>query len=303
MKKIFITLIAGIIFLSAPSQANENSMEHNKKLTEIGFHKKTELSTDSQIKNIFEQYQKYANNKSLDKFLSLHDNSYRSSDGYNKDRLKELAIESWKEYPDIKHTVKILSIDVDIDYATVITHERLIGTTKTQIDLVKGNGLINSESTAIYYLKRCSNEWKITSDFVISEKTSLRYGVAKFIPMSIDAPAIVSPKESYTAVLKINTPKQYVSLISINNEPITYPVQKSEEIFRALKTNGIQERILHSNDGGKNENAVASVGIAKPNLHDDNLSVNLLGIAFLSSRVNVVKHKEDNVLPMNAELE
>lgn len=291
---LFITMIAQPAIAADKQELNDKS-----NINSIGFHKKTDLPPELQIKQIFEQYQKYSNNKQLEDFLSLHDDNYRSSDGYNKARLRELAIESWNEYPEIKYNLKVLNINVDVDNATVITQEKLIGTTNSPIELVKGNGLINSESTAIYYLKRCSNSWKIYSDFVISEKTSLRYGLAKYIPMSVDAPAIVAPDEDYTAILKINTPRQYVALISINNEPITYPIQKSEEVFRAMKSTGIQERILHSNDGGKNENAVASVGIAKPNIKNDNLSVDLLGIAFLSSRVNVVKHKSDNIAPIN----
>jgi len=298
MKKIFILSIL-VLFYALPALCNEQiNHTDTSKLIGIGFHKKNELTPELQIKNIFLQYQKYVNTKSLEKLLNLHDDSYRSSDGYNKDRLKELAIASWEEYPDLKHTIKIVNITVDVDYATVITDEKLIGTTKKQIELVSGNGFINSHSTSIYYLKKCSNEWKITSDFVITEKTALRYGLAKYIPMSVDAPGIVTPNEEYTGILKINTPRQYVALVSINNEPITFPVEKSTEVFRALKSTGIQERLLTSNNGGKNENVVASVGIAKPNIDGDNLSVNLLGIAFLSSRVNVIKHKTDNVKPI-----
>ena len=188
-----------------------------------------------------------------------------------------------------------------MDNATVITKERLSGTTNTTVEFVKGNGYIDSESTAIYYLKRFSNEWKITSDFVISEKTSMRYGVAKYIPMNLDAPALVSPNEEYTAILKLNVPRSYLALISIANEPITYPLQKSTEVFRSLKASGIQERILRSNNNQKNENAVASIGIAKPDIKENDINVNIIGIAFLSSRVNVLNHKTEKFIPLTAE--
>ena len=113
--------------------------------------------------------------------------------------------------------------------------------------------------------------------------------------MRLDAPALVSPEEEYTAILKMDVPRKYVALVSINNEPITYPLEKSTEVFRSIKSDGIRERILISNDGSKNENAIASIGIAKPDIKEDTINVNLVGIAFLSSRVNVVKHKIDNV--------
>ena len=304
-KIVIISAILMALMIQMQSFAKEKACEKQTvkenfavELAGIGFHKKNDIDPTIQIKNIFSDYQKYTNNKNLEGFLSLHDATYKSSDGYDKERLKELAQESWKEFPDVRYTIKVLSIDVDVDNATVITKERLSGTTQTAVEFVKGSGYIDSESTAIYYLKRFSNEWRITSDFVVNEKTAMRYGIAKYIPMKLDAPSIVSPKEEYTAVLKLNVPRSYVALISINNEPITFPFEKSTEVFRSLKPCGIQERILTSNDGSKNENAVASVGIAKPIIKDDNINVNILGIAFLSSRVNVVKHKMDNVAPL-----
>ena len=294
MKKIILFFVLVLCFCSG----TQAFCSENFNLSEIGFHKKTDIAPQIQIRNIFENYQKYTNSHNLDKFLNLHDSSYRSSDGYDRERLKELAQESWKEYPDVKYSVKVLSVDVDVDNATVITKETLSGTTHTAVEFVKGTGYIDSESTAIYYLRRCSNEWKIISDFVVSEKTSMRYGMAKFIPMSLDAPAIVAPEEEYTAILKMNVPRSYLALVSIANEPITYPLQKSTDVFRNLKNTGIQERILKSNNGSKNENAVASIGIAKPDIKDNNINVNIVGVAFLSSRVNVVKHKIDNIAPL-----
>ncbi len=294
MKKLLITLFIAIISFNTTVLAKEVTKTAYD-FSSIGFHKRSEVPVELQIRKIFDDYQKTTNNKDLDGFLNLHDESYRSSDGYDKARLKELAIESWKEYPDVKYSIRVLSVNVDLDNATVITNERMYGLTSAAVEYIKGNGYIDSESTAIYYLKRCSNDWKIISDFVINEKTSMRYGVARFIPMKLDAPALVGPNEEYTAIIKMNVPRNYVALVSINNEPITYPIEKSTEVFRSIKADGIRERILTSNDGTKNENAIASIGIAKPDVKDDTINVNLVGIAFLSSRVNVVKHKMNNV--------
>lgn len=295
MKKYILALLFTFTLLSiTPAFALPNET-----LKSIGFHKRAETAPAEQIKKIFSNYEKYSNSHDLQNLLNLHDETYRSSDGYDKKRLKDLAVESWKEYPDVKYSVKILSIDVDIDNATVMTQEKLSGISTASVEYVKGNGYIDSESTSIYYLKRFSNEWRIVSDFVITEKTSMRYGIARFIPMSIDAPAIVGPNEEYTAILKVNVPKSYLALISINNEPITYPVERSKEVFRSLKNDGIQERILISNNGTKNENAIASIGIARPNIKNNNINVNIMGIAFLSSRVNVIKHKIESE-PENA---
>lgn len=289
-KNIFLIAILFAVFIQVPVLAEDIT-----DIKSIGFHKRTEITPDIQVRKIFENYQKFSNNKDLESFLSLHDETYRSADGYDKNRLKELAQESWKEYPDVKYTIKVINANVDMDNATIITNEKLSGITSAAVEYVKGNGFIDSESTAIYYLKRFSNEWRITSDFVINEKTSMRYGIARFIPMKLDAPSLITPDTDYTAVLKVNVPRAYAALISLNNEPITFPMVRSKEVFRSIKSDGIQERILRSGDGVTNENAIASIGIAKPSIKDDNINVNILGIAFLSSRVNVLKQKQEGV--------
>lgn len=291
MNKFLTCLILTLaLFLPHVAFAEDNATNLNY----IGFHKKIDIAPEQQIKDIFYKYQKYSNSKSIDDFMNLYSDSYISADGYDKNTLKKLATESWDECPNVRYQIKVLSFDVNVDNATVITTEKLNGVTKPNINYVKGSGFIDSESTSIYYLKRYSNEWKIVSDFVITEKTSLRYGIAKYIPMMMDAPALVTPNQDYTAILKMNMPSSYVALISINNEPITYPIEKSTEVFRTLKQTGIQERILKSNLGLKNENAVASVGIAKTDLKNDAVDVNLLGIAFLSTRVNVMQNKSNS---------
>ena len=301
MKKLSFLIILLTILLGNFAFAIENNTPtQNSKdfLHTIKFKKHTEIPDEILIRTLFDNYNKYTNNKNLDNFLALHDSSYCSSDGYNKEKLKELAIESWKEYPKVRYSIKVLMVNVDIDNATVITSERLNGITNTTVDFVKGNGFIDSESTSIYYLKKFSNEWRIISDFVVNEKTSMRFGIAKLIPMTIDAPALVAPNTEYTAVLKANIPKEYVALISLNNEQITFPQIKSTEVFRGMKSNGIKERILISNNDNKNENAIASIGIAKPSIKNDNINISLLGMAFLSSRVNVI----DKKIPNNTEI-
>lgn len=294
MKKLLLTLLILFSCTLLPTLAIETQVnDYKSKILGIGFHKKNDLTPELQIRQIFEDYQKYSNNQCLEKLLALHHDSYKSADGYDKENLKMLAEQAWKEFPSVKYALDVINIDVNIDNATVITQEKLSGTVDNSIEFFKGNGFIDSESTAIYYLKRCSNGWKIIADSIITEKTILRYGIAKYIPMSLDAPSLVGPNQEYTAILKVNTPKQYVSLLSITNEPITYPAQKGIESFRALKSSGIQERILYSNNDNKNENAVASVGIAKANIIDDNIDIKLSGMAFLSSRVNVINHKSN----------
>ena len=167
MKKIFFILsIICCSLIQNMAISAENTDISKSDLAKIGFHKRLEISSQQQIKEIFSNYQKYMNTKELDKFLGLYDSSYKSSDGYDKETLKKLAIEVIKNYPDMKYDIKVLSVNVDVDNATVITKEKLYATTDSNIEYIKGKGYIDAESTNIYYLKRFSNEWKITSDFI-----------------------------------------------------------------------------------------------------------------------------------------
>ncbi len=292
MNKNLITALFLLMSLLFAAPTNAESVDYIKS---IGFHRRTELAPEIQIKNIFFEYQKASNSHDIEKFLSLHDDSYSSSDGYDKESLKGIAEESWKEYPEVRYSLKVLSVKVDLDNATVMTQERLSGNSNASVEYLKGTGYIDSEATAIYYLKRFSNDWKIISDFVINEKTSMRYGLAKYIPMQLDAPSIAAPGTDYTAILKVNMPQSYAALISINNEPITIPATKSKEVFRTLRPDGIQERILTTNNTDNNENAIASIAIASQQIVNDEPSVKILGIAFLSSRVNVIKHRTSSI--------
>ncbi len=310
MKKIFIIfalLITTIIPASAVTDTKAEKDTELKKqpvnidMSKIGFHKRLDVDPQLQMKQMFKNYQKYLNSKDVDKFLSVYDETYKSSDGYGKDKLKQLAEAVVKAYPDMKYDINIVSVDVDVDNATVITREKLYASMDSNIQYIKGKGLIDAESTNIYYLKRFSNDWRITSDFIINEKTAIRYGIAKFVPMLIDAPSIVAPGQQYSAILKINLPTKYKALIAIDNEPISYPGEKIPETFRGLKPSGIQERILYSNKDNKNENATASIGIVKADINNNNISVNIVGLAFLSSRVNVLEPKADSFIINNTQ--
>ena len=310
MKKIFIIfalLITTIIPASAVTDTKAEKDTELKKqpvnidMSKIGFHKRLDVDPQLQMKQMFKNYQKYLNSKDVDKFLSVYDETYKSSDGYGKDKLKQLAEAVVKAYPDMKYDINIVSVDVDVDNATVITREKLYASMDSNIQYIKGKGLIDAESTNIYYLKRFSNDWRITSDFIINEKTAIRYGIAKFVPMLIDAPSNVAPGQEYSAILKINLPTKYKALIAIDNEPISYPGEKIPETFRGLKPSGIQERILYSNKDNKNENATASIGIVKADINNNNISVNIVGLAFLSSRVNVSEPKADSFIINNTQ--
>lgn len=244
-------------------------------------------STTNELKEFFENYGKLNNSKNLDKLMDMYDDSYLSADKFDKAKLKELASDSWKAYPNAKYDMKVLSLNSDYQNATVLVKETIEGESNSKVDYLNGNGYIESNALTVYYLKKFYTGWKIVSDYIIDEKTALKYGVAKEITMKIDAPPLANAAQEYSSIVRIDVPKEYIALVSINNEEITFPAQKAEEVFRTVKSDGIQERILKANSNKNNENAVASIGIAKTNITNKNVEVNIVGIAFLTSRVNL----------------
>lgn len=276
-----ITLLALIMPVFSPNPA------FAAKLKGVITAENANYSTTNELKEFFENYGKLNNSKNLDKLMEMYDDSYLSADKFDKAKLKELASDSWKAYPNAKYDMKVLSLNSDYQNATVLVKETIEGESSSKVDYLSGNGYIESNALTVYYLKKFYTGWKIVSDYIIDEKTALKYGVAKEITMKIDAPPLANAAQEYSSIVRIDVPKEYIALVSINNEEITFPAQKAEEVFRTVKSDGIQERILKANSNKNNENAVASIGIAKTNITNKNVEVNIVGIAFLTSRVNL----------------
>lgn len=276
-----VTLLALIMPVFSPTPA------FAAKLKGVITAENANYSTTNELKEFFENYGKLNNSKNLDKLMDMYDDSYLSADKFDKAKLKELASYSWKAYPNAKYDMKVLSLNSDYQNATVLVKETIEGESNSKVDYLNGNGYIESNALTVYYLKKFYTGWKIVSDYIIDEKTALKYGVAKEITMKIDAPPLANAAQEYSSIVRIDVPKEYIALVSINNEEITFPAQKAEEVFRTVKSDGIQERILKANSNKNNENAVASIGIAKTNITNKNVEVNIVGIAFLTSRVNL----------------
>lgn len=287
MRKFILFLICFLVFAPVVSIAKAAEIPN------VGFVNNRPKLLGNDLKSFFCNYVNYANQHNLDALMNLYADDYKSSDDFGKEKLKDLAKDAWNAFPDAKYSFKILHIDAGFENAIVIAEEEIKGETVSNLDYIKGNGLIVSDAVTVYNLKKVSGEWKIIKDTIIDERTSLRYGAAKNISIVLDAPNFIKPGSEYTVGLKVNAPKGCLSLISLNNEPIVYPPEKSKEVFRTLKSNDIQERILKVNEEGRNENAIASIGIAKAKITPQkDINIKVIGIAFFTSRVNIIK---DNI--------
>lgn len=290
MKKLFLILTAFLILSSKSYAADTDNIAL---LTQKGFfetpHQTSSTNPCEDIKKTLYTHLKYANNYNLEGLKSLYAPNYNNADGLNKDIYFDLIKKTWESYPDIKYKINIKSIEINDNNAVAQVNEDAIATTNSKSGLVNEKGLLESASGSVYYFEKVNNEWLITSDHILFEKTYLRYGSAKDINIDLIAPFQITADTPYTASLKIQTPKDSLIIASIGQENITYPQTIAEEAFRKLPGDGTLERMFKSNDKNINEYAVASFGVTKAELNNPTeIKVYVTGLGFLMSRVNVI---------------
>ena len=123
-----------------------------------------------EIKSLLHSQVKYANKTNFDKFIATYDKNYTNADGFNLDTYSELVKDIWGTYDKIVYGLKIKSIDVKDDVAEVAVEE----TSSADIPVsAKMDGILRSESDSVYHLKKENGEWKVTSDEVLKETTTM----------------------------------------------------------------------------------------------------------------------------------
>lgn len=295
-KKILkINLLILILFLtSLPSVSAENDENlYLEKISRVGFNKILNLDPKQEIQNLFSKYDKYANSHNLEKFKSLYAENYLNSDGFDKETYFKIIERSWTTYPDVSYSTQIQNISINGNYATVKLTEYATGKTKELFASIKEEGEIKSKSEVIFQLQKYANEWLIISNMTLEETTSLKYGDAKGINISLDAPNLIKEGEQYTTTMNIDIPANTFVLASLTNEPIIFPQSQPKDVFRNMKGSSVLERIFTANTQNHNEYAVASVGLTKASvINSQNININVTGMAFLMTRVNVLKKQE-----------
>lgn len=290
MKKVVLILAAFLIICPKCCAADT---ENIALLAKNGFFDNTQQASFftpcEEVRRVLYTHLKYANNYDFEGLKSLYANNYTNADGFNKDVYFDLIKKTWEIYPDIKYKLDIKNISIDSNSAIVQVKEIAVATTNSKSGVVDSKGLLESFSNSVYYLEKVNNDWLITSDHIISEKTFLRYGSAKELKIDLVAPNQVPSDTQYTATFKMDEPKNSLVIASIGKENITYPQQTAEEVFRKLPEDGILERVFKSNNQNINEYAVASFGITKAKIKNGSeIKIYITGLGFLMSRVNVI---------------
>lgn len=252
----------------------------------------------NEIKELLCLLTKYSNEHNMEKILSLYDKSYRSFDGFNYDTFKEMLEDTFEAYDDISYRSVIKNISLYEDKAVVSLVDYTSATLKSESAKKQAKkynspdislGVLEGECNYAVYLQKINGQWKIVTDNIIAETTSIKYGSARNMEMSFMAPLTVAKDREYCLTLKMTPQKGTKIVASLGKEEILYPSTEPKEIFRKLPQDGILERVVHSNKSGFNEYAIASVGITKMDIAKDLSAIQfqMTGLAFLMQRVNL----------------
>ena len=286
MKKISVLIFSALLLASiCPVQAGivatqKAKIEQNR-IYKINY---------NDVKAVINQQTVYTNKYDLDGLSSLYAKDFTNSDGFNKEVYFKLIKETWETYPDIIYKTHINNIEFSDNYATVVVDETAIATSKETVGELSVIGELYSTSKCVYFLEKQGTKWVISSEKILDETSTLKYGNARYSKIELSAPKQIGANQDYTATLKVAAPKDSAVIASISKENIVYPQTKAEDAFRRLTGDNILERVFHSNSENVNEYTVASVGItrAEPTYTPDEVRVYMGGLAFIMTRVNVV---------------
>ncbi len=267
MKKIILTLFISLFFVQ---HANAWTLFDN--------------SDETALRRVIKSQVKYANNTNLKKLISTYDKDYVNGDGLTLDVYSKLVQDIWNTYKDIEYDIIVKNIAVKDDKAIVEVVE------KSHADVITSHvipGKLDSVSNSIYYFHKTDNGWKVVSDRVVDETTSLLYGDALDLDIKLIVPENIEPDTEYSAILEFTPPENTIAIASLASDRVEYPQKQTQEVFRALPEDNILERLFTSNTDNFNEYIVASIGLTKTAVDDLNIKLSLTGFGYLIKRVNV----------------
>lgn len=245
------------------------------------------------IRKFLKSQVSYANKSDFNKFISTYAPNYINSDGFNLDVYSSLVKDIWNTYDDIKYGIDIKNITIDNDCAKV----ELLETAYANIKVSKAyNGELKSESNTIYNLKKIDGKWKVVSDEVLDETTSMLYGDARDLEIKLTVPNNVNADTEYTASLEFLPPCGTIAIASIASDKVEYPQKPTKEVFRPMPEDHILERLFTSNSDNLNEYIVASIGLTRTAIDEENIKLNLTGFGYAIKRVNVIPAPKKEVL-------
>ncbi len=286
MKKLFLLILLLV------SISNSVFAEDFSKKSFLSYFK----DDTREIKALLNSQVRYANKTNFKKFISTYDENYLNADGLDLEKYSALVKDVWNCYDNIVYDIEVKNIQIDGDKATV----DVIETSKAEIPSEASmDGTLSSVSNSVYYLKKVDGKWKVYSDKVRTENTSMLYGDARLLDISLTAPNEIEANTEYTASLEFVPPEGVIAIASIANDKVEYPQKQAKEVFRKLPEDNILERLFVSNSDNMNEYVIASIGLTKADVTDLSIKLSLTGFGYQITRVNVIPVKKENNVEEN----
>ena len=237
------------------------------------------------VKNLLKSQIKYANLNDFEKFISTYDEKYVNGDGFNLDVYSSMVKDLWSLYDNIEYAIEFKDIKINANEATV----GLVETSYADIEVDSDyDGELRSVTNSTYYLKKKNGKWKVVSDSVLDETTSMFYGEARDLEVKLTVPNEIEAGKDYIATLELVPPSETFAIASIAADKVEYPQKPTKEVFRLLPDDNILERYFTSNTENVNEYIVASIGLTKTIITDVSLNLHLTGFGYAIKRVNVL---------------
>lgn len=287
MKKLAIFIILTLLTFTSVNMAQGASAISSRKYRLE--QQKQYRNEVKQIKELFKVYTTFANKHDLNGIEHFYADNYINNDGFDKKAYLKTAQETWDECKDITYDIKIQSIDINGNYATVNVEETATGTVFEKTEIMAVAGEIHAISKGSYNLVKINDKWLISGETILSDESSLLYGDARFMNIELIAPNQVGAGEEYTITAKAEADKNTVIVGSIEHDPVVYPSKIPEGPLRTMPKTNILERFIKANTDNINEYAVVSLAISKAVSDSFNgTKIYVAGVACLMKRVNVI---------------
>jgi ketosteroid isomerase-like protein len=226
------------------------------------------------------------NAHNLELVMNYYSDDYVNNDGLDKKSVSALTQDFWKTYPDAQSTSLTREIRIEGPFATIESKDSAVGTTSKEMPGIGSKGELQSVSEGQLYLKKLGTSWKIIGDRIDYEKVRVAFGIAKQLDTTFSAPEQVKSGKQYSAKLDLALPNTLTAVGSITSQPLQYPQPQPADAWRPIESTSL-ERVMNANNKNRNELLMATIGITNSSRNS------LMGIAFLTRRLNVVPIMEE----------
>lgn len=247
---------------------------------------KDQEQTNKEIEQLLKSIETQWNAHNLDAVMTYYADDYMNNDGLDKKSVSALTQDFWKTYPDARSSSQTREIRIEGGFVTVQSRDTAVGTTAKEMPGIGTKGELQSVSEGELYLKKLGPNWRIIGDRIDYERVRVSFGLAKQLAASFSAPEQVKAGRQYSGKLELNLPAGLMAVGSITSQPLQYPQPNPTDAWRPLDGSTL-ERVMLANSKNRNELLMATIGVT------NSARNSLMGIAFLTRRLNVVPIMEE----------